>query len=455
MHNNVQNSFFFSPVSPTIVETVILSLKNKRPHISTYSIRAIKHIAHLISPTLANIINQSFSTGVFPNCLKIARVIPLFKSGDSTNLNNYRPISILSIISKIFERIVHTQLISFLNRFKLLSPSQFGFRKNFSTSHAITETLQFIYDNIDNDYITLAFFLDFSKAFDCVRHDILLKKMYRYGVRGIALDWFKSYLHNRQQYVDVNGKMSGNLTVERGVPQGSILGPLLFLIFINDFPNCSQNFKFTLFADDSTLARTFHNYLSTNDIKQQLSLNLEEIRQWLKANHIKINTDKSYYISFSYRRLIDIGPIPFGDDSIHQCDSTKFLGLTLEKQLSYRKHILNISTKISKSLGIIHKLKSTLPSYILLTLYNTLILPYLTYCIESWHAAPNYLTDSIFVLQKKSIRAVYNLPYNSHTNQFFKNNNILKLKDLYKLSLCSLLFDYIYIQMEYTLSHPA
>ena len=246
--------------------------------------------------------------------------------------------------------------------------------------------------------------------------------------------------------------MSGNLTVERGVPQGSILGPLLFLIFINDFPNCSQNFKFTLFADDSTLARTFHNYLSTNDIKQQLSLNLEEIRQWLKANHIKINTDKSYYISFSYRRLIDIGPIPFGEDSIHQSHSTKFLGLTLEKQLSYRKHILNISTKISKSVGIIHKLKSTLPSYILLTLYNTLILPYLTYCIESWHAAPYYLTDSIFVLQKKSIRAVYNLPYNSHTNQFFKNNNILKLKDLYKLSLCSLLFDYIYTNGIYTFS---
>ena len=257
-----------------------MSLKNKTCHISTYSVKIIKHLSSIIPPILTHLINKSISTGYFPKMLKTARVVPIYKSGESKDVNNYRPISILPIFSKIFEKIVFNQLSNYLNHFKLLSNSQFGFRKSLSTSHAIVDTLQYVYDNLDEGNTVISFFLDFSKAFDCVNHDILLDKMSIYGVRGIASSWFRSYLSDRQQYVSLNGASSELCSIDRGVPQGSILGPLLFLIFINDFPNCSDFFKFTLFADDSTLTCKFNN-ASNDDISDILTAELININNWI------------------------------------------------------------------------------------------------------------------------------------------------------------------------------
>ena len=450
---NMPNSFFFSPVTAQTVETIIHSLKNKSANTITYSNKAFKHIATIISPIIARLINQSLSTGIFPDCLKTARVVPIFKAGDPKDVNNYRPISILSIISKIFERVVHNQLMSFLIRFNLITPCQFGFLKRLSTSHATIETLQYIYDNLDCNNTILSFFLDFSKAFDCVHHAILLDKMNMYGIRGVAGDWFKSYLSNRTQFVSVNGVQSDTGRIERGVPQGSILGPLLFLIFINDLPNCSDNFKFTLFADDSTPTCKFDNHVSHQQITNDLTLNMQHVHSWLNANHIKINTSKSFFIAFSYRGNVEFDPIPFGNSFIHQATNVKFLGLQIDNHLSFSHHIDNICSKISKSVGILYKLNHTLPINTLITLHNTLILPYLTYCIESWHGTSRYLTDKVEILHKKAIRAIFNLPYNSHTNDYFKNNNILKLQDLYKLKLCLLLYQYINPSVPLSLTH--
>ena len=230
------NSFFLSPVTSADVEKVIMSLKNKKAPNHMYSIQSLKFISNLVSPLLSHLINKSFTCGKFPDCLKIARVTPIFKSGEKDKPDNYRPISILPVLSKIYEKIVFNQLYSYLDHFELLKPSQFGFRKNMSMSDAILNTLQYIYDNLDKGYSVVSIFLDLSKAFDCVDHEILLHKLRVYGVRGVALGWFRSYLASRQQYVTFNNKLSERRSVDCGVPQGSIPGPLLFLIVINIFP---------------------------------------------------------------------------------------------------------------------------------------------------------------------------------------------------------------------------
>ena len=437
-----QGTFSFSLITPNIIEKIILSLKNKHGNINTYTVRVIKYLSDLVAPVITKLLNFSLLSGHFPNSLKTACVTPVFKSGDKTEVCNYRPISILSIFSKIFEKVVAYQLYSYLIQTQILTSSQYGFRKGKSTSDALLSTLQYVYDNIDENKIVISFFLDFSKAFDCVDHDILLEKLDGYGVRGTALKFFESYLSNREQYVSLQGTHSTTRYITKGVPQGSVLGPLLFLIYIYDFPECNNFFKFTLFADDSTLTSSFPN-TSLPNIHQILTTELADIDHWLRRNKLKINADKSYFIVYSYRNTYSIPPVQLGQDTIQQTNCTKFLGLHLDQHLRFDDHLQHVSSKVSKTIGILYKLNNKLPDYILKTLYNSLILPYLTYGIEAWYAAPEFLSSKIFVLQKKSIRAIHNLPYNAHTHDYFKHDNILKVSDLYKVQSCSYLYSYI------------
>ena len=309
-----------------------------------------------------------------------------------------------------------------------------------STSHAMTNMLQYIYDNLDRGHEVISLFLDFSKAFDCVNHHILLQKLYVYGVRGIAHEWFSSYLSNRSQYTSVNGNTSDPQPITCGVPQGSVLGPLLFLIFINDIPKCSNLFKFTLFADDSTLSCKFSG-TPVDLIFDSIENELVKLNTWLITNRIKINVDKSKFICFSYRKSIQSRPLKLGDSFIQETDQTKFLGLILDNRLTFKPHINYILSKISRSVGVLFKLNSTLPTRILKMLYNSLILPYLNYGVECWHAAPNYALNKLQVLQKKAVRAIFNLSFNAHTNDYFKENGLLKLNDIYRVNLTSHIYN--------------
>ena len=228
LNSSMSNSFFFKPTTSFQVNKIISSFKNKSSNINTFSTKIIKSISAIISPILSRLINISISSGHFPASFKIARVVPVFKSGDKKDVNNYRPISILPIFSKIFEKVVCHQLYTYFESFKLFSSSQFGFRKKVSTSNAITNTLQYIYDHLDQGDTVVSIFLDFSKAFDCVNHNILLEKMSAYGVRGVASRWFKSYLSGRLQYVSFNNATSELCSIDRGVPRVQYLDRFYF-----------------------------------------------------------------------------------------------------------------------------------------------------------------------------------------------------------------------------------
>ncbi len=451
MPNALSNSFFLGPVAPSDVLNVTNKIKPKTSsgHDSISNKLLKQTIVDIIEP-ITHIINLSLSTGIVPNEMKIAKVIPIHKSSDPSILKNYRPVSLLPVFSKILEKIVYSKLISFFTANSVLYKHQYGFRQKHSTIHPIIHLLNncaTASSKIDPEY-SLAVLCDLSKAFDVINHDILLRKLRTYGIRGIANDWFRSYLSNRFQFVEVDGNVSNMLPIKIGVPQGSILGPLLYLIYVNDIGNSCRG-NILSFADDTTL------YTSHSDLTQlyeNANEQINDLYQWFCSNRLSLNAKKTKYIVIRPMHMkcdLNQYAVHIGNTVLdrvgNNCQetSTKFLGMHIDENLTWKQHITEINKKVSRALFSIKQVKHVLPPESLRTLYFALIHSHFSYGIIAWGNADRKIINRATILQKRAIRVIHNAPYNSHTEPKFRKSGILKIDDIFEYE--SLLFVYDYL----------
>ena len=308
-------------------------------------------------------------------------------------MTNYRPVALLPFMSKIIERCIYNRLTEFASEYNILSPNQFGFRKGHSTQEAIFLLTDQIYTcfNERSSSFCINVFIDFQKCFDTINHKILIDKLALYGLSGNCLNLIRNYLCNRSQSVRISDVCSPPLPIMRGVPQGSILGPLLFLYFINDLPNISNEFTPILFADDTTLSFKCH---SVEEAGAVCSNELEKFFKWSTANKLIINKNKTFFVNHAFNQINEnLIKISLNDHEIERLDETMFLGLKIDKKLNFRSHIDHISTKISKSIGIIYKLHSlNTPKSILKQVYFSLIHSHLNYIICTYAGTSLLLT---------------------------------------------------------------
>ena len=422
----------------TDILKIIKGLKSKQSNTDDFSPMIIKDNAHLIAQPLATLFNQSIMLGKFPSTLKIARITPIFKKGSKTDMNNYRPISILNVFSKIFEKQMKVFLMAHITKNNVLFRDQYGFQAGKSTIDAHIKFSTHVHNQLNQSNCVLSIFVDFSKAFDTVPHDLLLNKLAFYGIVGKANDWFRDYLADRSHVTSIDDQKSDPARVRLGVPQGSVLGPVLFLLFINDLPNFSKIFHTILFADDAKLSLSGKNPVHLiNMANSELTL----LYYWCIANRISINTLKTVFMLFSNRPITQLPPVVmkfnYTYEIIKRVESTKFLGIFYDERMSFKCHINYLCQRLSRISSLIYRLKDMLPTFVLKTLYHAHISSILSYCTVIWSGATPTSLTPLIRLQKRIIRNITVSDFLAHTAPLFQQCRILNIENVLKLALGS------------------
>ena len=445
-----QFQFVLDHVSENEVLEIINTLDNKSTGPYSIPLKLLKVIPDLIITPLCSIINHSFSSGKFPDLLKIVKVIPIHKGGSSQEMNNYRPISLLSIFDKIIEKLMHKRLYQFLEDNDILYEKQFGFRKNNSTIYSLIEITEKIKESVDSGKYGCGIFIDLRKAFDTVNHDILLRKLDHYGIRDVSLNWFGSYLNNRSQYVYLNGHSSERKQITCGVPQGSVLGPLLFLIYINDLPNISKILDFYLFADDTNI---YYEDVSLHRLEKIVNRELRNLYLWLSVNRLSLNIGKTNFVIFHpFNKPLKYNvTIKIHNKALCEKKSIKYLGVQIDSTLSWKEHISNTSSKLSSAIGILYKLRPFITLKIMKDIYYALIYSHLVYAIEVWGFACDTHLSKLQVLQNRSVRLITFkdqipvIPGPLHpSTPLFKKLGFLKLNDIFILQISKFIHKCLY-----------
>ena len=404
--------------------------------------RILKCAFLVLVPQLVYLFNLSFTTGIFPELWKRATVIPLFKGGDRAAVENYRPISLLPLPGKLIEKIAHKKIITFLEINNILSNKQSGFRKGFSTASAVADLTDDLFSANNDSEMSIAVFVDVRKAFDTVHHDILCKKLERYGLRGKVLDWCMNYLTNRCQHTVANNVKSEVAPLDYGVPQGSVLGPLFFIMYVNDLERALQGVKVRLYADDTVI------YASGSKVEQvvsRLQLYLNRLHKWCCSNKLTLHPGKTKMVIFGTRQMlrrVRTNPVNLflSGKLIQNVPTYKYLGFELDATLNYKSHIAEILKKVMHKRSMLSKIMPFLTTEVALLLYKSMILPYFDYCDIVYQSACLGDLDKLQRLQNKCLKTCLGLHRLTDTGRVHVLGKSARLPERRRAHLCNFMY---------------
>jgi hypothetical protein len=442
------SSFGLIETDPQEVDSIISNLKSESaPGWDGIPTKFIKMVKPLVISIITHLANLCFGKGIFPPLLKKSIVTPVFKSGDKIDINNYRPISVLSVISKIIERIINSRLITYLEKFNILSGSQFGFRKAKTTEDAILGLSSLVTQHLDRGEKCLTVFLDLKKAFDTVSVPTLVKKMEEIGVRGIPLKLLADYLEDRSQSVKIDDYISADTKIEFGVPQGSVLGPTLFLIYLNELTNLEiENGKVFSYADDTAIVFNGRSWNSVFDVAER---GLRMIAKWLRSAFLTLNIAKTNFICFAINKRSlpphnlklklhycdSSNTINCGCDEIECVKSTKYLGVVLDHRLSWHPQIDTINDKVRKLNWIFKKLRHITSQDLLKRIYYALAQSVICYCISSWGGASKTKFLEAERAQRCLLKIMFFKRFRFPTDELYLKYKLMSIRKLYIINI--------------------
>lgn len=431
----LKQTIFLWPTDINEIDEIISKLKtNKAPGFDGMTTEIIKKLRHIISQPLSVIINKILVTGVCPNSFKKTIVTVLHKAGEKSKIGNYRPISLVTVLTKIFENIVKERVSSFLKKHKILSDSQFGFREGKCTEDAITLLVTEIQNAINTDHKCLGIFVDFAKAFDTVNHKILLTALEDIGIRGTANRLLKSYLEDRIQITKINKELSDEEKIKCGVPQGTILGPILFLIYINNLYEINGKGKIISFADDTVI---FYKGESWTQLKETAETDFSDMAKWFDSHLLTINYEKTKFVPFSPTKytqpLFDL--LEINSDTkeikIQRTKEIKYLGIHVDCYLKWDIHAINLVKKVRKLIYKFKILSQMLTEKHLMQVYHALVKSVLEYGILAWGGIGKSHYDSVEKIQKWILKIIFKKPRRYPSELLYEETKILDVRQLY------------------------